>query len=169
MTMEIQHLMWKLEELAAGFREALYDKGDVDAALGFLTEDCALTNVPTGTGGTGTDALRRYLDDVVAHRPDDLAFRRVSKTVDQRQLAEESMVTFTHDRELPWLLPGVAPTGRQVEVLAISVVSVRHRSRAGARSRRRGPASPRPGGWWWCGRSGWCRGATAPAGAARPR
>jgi len=67
--MEIQHLMWKLEELAAGFREALYDKGDVDAALGFLTEDCALTNVPTGTGGTGTDALRRYLDDVVAHRP----------------------------------------------------------------------------------------------------
>jgi carboxymethylenebutenolidase len=67
----------------------------------------------------------------VAHRPDDLAFRRVSKTVDQRRLAEESMVTFTHDRELPWLLPGVAPTGRQVEVLAISVVSVRHRSRAG--------------------------------------
>jgi carboxymethylenebutenolidase len=55
----------------------------------------------------------------------------VSKTVDQRRLAEESMVTFTHDRELPWLLPGVAPTGRQVEVLAISVVSVRHRSRAG--------------------------------------
>ena len=79
MTMEIQHLMWKLEELAAGFREALYDTGDVDAALGFLTEDCALTNVPTGTGGTGTDALRRYLDDVAAHRPDDLAFRRVSK------------------------------------------------------------------------------------------
>jgi len=51
--------------------------------------------------------------------------------VDQRRLAEESMVTFTHDRELPWLLPGVAPTGRQVEVLAISVVSARHRSRAG--------------------------------------
>jgi carboxymethylenebutenolidase len=130
-TMEIQHLMWKLEELATGFREAAFDKGDVDAALGSLTEDCALTNVPMGTGGTGTDALRRYLEDVVAHRPADLQFRRVSKTVDQRRLAEESMVTFTHDRELPWLLPGVAPTGRQVEVLAITVVSARHRSRAG--------------------------------------
>jgi carboxymethylenebutenolidase len=130
--MEIQHLMWKLEELAAGFREAVFDEGDVDAALGFFTEDCALTNVPAGTGGAGTDDLRRYLaEDVVPHRPADLAFRRVSKTVDQRRLVEESMVTFTHDRELPWLLPGVAPTGRQVEVLAISVVSVRHRSRAG--------------------------------------
>ena len=41
------------------------------------------------------------------------------------------MVSFTHDRELPWLLPGLAPTGRQAQVLAISVVSVRHRSRAG--------------------------------------
>jgi carboxymethylenebutenolidase len=130
-TMEIQHLMWKLEGLAAGFREAVFEKGDVDAALAFLTEDCALGNVPAGTGGKGTEELRRYLEDVVAHRPDDLAFRRVSKTVDQRRLAEESMVAFTHDRELPWLLPGVAPTGRRVEVLAISVVSVRHRSRAG--------------------------------------
>jgi carboxymethylenebutenolidase len=129
--MEIQYLMWKLEELAAGFREALFDKGDVDAALGFLTDDCALSNVPAGTGGTGTAELRRYLEDVVAHRPADLVFRRVSKTVDQRRLADESTVTFTHDRELPWLLPGIAPTGRQVEVLAISVVSVRHRSRAG--------------------------------------
>ena len=132
MTMEIQHLMWKLDELAVGFRAAVFDAGDVDAALGFITEDCALTNVPAGTGGTGTEDLRRHLaEEVVPHRPADLAFRRVSKTVDQRRLAEESMVTFTHDRELPWLLPGVAPTGRRVEVLAISVVSVRHRSRAG--------------------------------------
>jgi carboxymethylenebutenolidase len=129
--MEIQHLMWKLEELTGGFREAAFAKGDVEAALGFLTDDCALTNVPVGSGGTGTAELRRYLEDVAAHRPADLAFRRLSRTVDQRRLAEESMVTFTHDRELPWLLPGVAPTGRQVEVLAISVVSARHRSRAG--------------------------------------
>lgn len=130
--MQIQYLMGKLEELASGFREAVFAKGDVEAALAFLTEDCALTNVPAGTGGTGTEALRRYLaEEVVPHRPADLAFHRVSKTVDQRRLAEESMVTFTHDRELPWLLPGIAPTGRQVEVLAISVVSVRHRSRAG--------------------------------------
>lgn len=131
MTMEIQHLVWKLEELATGFREAVFDAGDVEAALGFLTDDCALTNVPVGSGGTGTDELRRYLRGVAAHRPADLSFRRVSRTADRRRLAEESMVTFTHDRELPWLLPGVAPTGRRVEVLAIAVVSARHRSRAG--------------------------------------
>ena len=38
---------------------------------------------------------------------------------------DEDMVSFTHDRELPWLLPGLAPTGRRAEILAMSVVSVR--------------------------------------------
>ena len=113
MTMEIQTLMWKLEELATAFREAVFVVGDVDAALGHLTDDCTLANVPAGTGGTGTDELRRHLaEDVIPHRPADLTFRRVSRTVDQRRLAEESMVSFTHDRKLPWLLPGLVPTGR---------------------------------------------------------
>jgi carboxymethylenebutenolidase len=130
--MEIQHLMWKLEELAAAFREAVFVNGDVDAALACLTDDCTLTNVPAGTGGTGTDELRRHLaEELVPHRPADLEFRKLSRTVDQRRLAEEFMVGFTHDRELPWLLPGVAPTGQRAQVLAISVVSVRHRSRGG--------------------------------------
>jgi hypothetical protein len=33
-----------------------------------------------------------------------------------------SRVPFIHDRELPWLLPGVEPTFRRAEVLAIAVV-----------------------------------------------
>jgi len=32
---------------------------------------------------------------------------------------------FTHDRELPWLLPGIAATHRRAAVLAVSVVTVR--------------------------------------------
>lgn len=132
MTLEIQKLMWRLEELATAFRDAAFVHGDVDAALACLTEDCTLTNLPAATGASGTDELKRFLaEDVVPHRPADLAFRRVSRTTDQRRTVEESVVTFTHDRELPWLLPGVAPTGRPVEVLAISMISVRHRSRAG--------------------------------------
>jgi carboxymethylenebutenolidase len=34
-------------------------------------------------------------------------------------------VSFTHDRELPWLLPGAEPTFRRAEVLAIAVVGFR--------------------------------------------
>ena len=40
-------------------------------------------------------------------------------------MVDEERVSFLHDRELPWLLPGVAATGRRAEVLAISVATVR--------------------------------------------
>jgi carboxymethylenebutenolidase len=43
--------------------------------------------------------------------------------VDRFRLVDEAMVSFTHGRELPWLLPGAGPTHRQAEVLTITVVS----------------------------------------------
>jgi carboxymethylenebutenolidase len=52
----------------------------------------------------------------------DLTLNRISRTVDRWRLVEETTVSFTHDRELPWLLPGAEPTFRRAEVLAIAVV-----------------------------------------------
>jgi carboxymethylenebutenolidase len=132
MTMGIQRLMWQIEGRMDAFHQAIHVAGDLDAALATTTPDCELENEPTGTGGRGTDGLRRYLaEDLLPHLPADLTFRRVSRTVDQRRLVEEAMVGFTHDRELPWLLPGAEPTLRHVEVHAISVVTVRHTSHLG--------------------------------------
>jgi carboxymethylenebutenolidase len=42
--------------------------------------------------------------------------------VDRWRLVDETTVSFTHDRELPWLLSGVRPTFRRAQVLAIAVV-----------------------------------------------
>lgn len=133
MTMEIQQLMWKMEGIREAFQTAVYVDGDVDAAMGALADDCSLVNVPTETGGRSTEEIRRYLtDDVVPHRPADLTFRRLSRTADQRRVVAETAVTFTHDRPMPWLLPGVEPTHRTAEVLAVSVVAFKHRSSQGS-------------------------------------
>lgn len=127
MTMAIQYLMWEIERVCDAFHRAVHTDRDVDAALALTRPDAELTNLPTGTGGRGADDLRRYLaDDVLGHLPADLTFRRVSRTVDKFRLVEESIVGFTHDRELPWVLPGIAPTHRRAEVLAISIVTFRH-------------------------------------------
>lgn len=132
MTVEIQQLMWVIEALADDFRTAVYVERDLDKVLAVVSEDVAVSNIPAGTGAEGVEALRRYLTEQVwPHLPDDIAFRRVTRTSDQRRVVDESVVTFTHDRELPWLLPGVAPTHRHVEATAIAVVTVKHRSRAG--------------------------------------
>ena len=137
MTVGIQRLMWQMERLVDAFHAAIHPARDVDAALAATTDDVELLNRPAGTGGHGPDGIRRYLtEDLLPHLPADLAVRRLSRTVDQRRLVEESLVAFTHDRDLPWLLPGAEPTLRYVEVRAISIVSVRHASRLGATESR---------------------------------
>ena len=130
MTVAIQQLMGQIERIRDGFHRAVFDDADLDVAMAALADDCTLVNLPMGTGAGGAEAVRRHLaEDVLPHRPDGLTFRRVSRTVDKFRLVEEAVVAFTHDRELPWLLPGVAPTHRRAEVLAISVVTVRHKTR----------------------------------------
>jgi carboxymethylenebutenolidase len=132
MTMGIQQLMWQIERARDAFHAAVHSAGDVDAAMACVGETCALANNPVGTGADDPDAIRRYLtEDVLPFLPDDLVFERVSRTVDQRRVVDEMRVRFTHDRELPWLLPGVPPTGKIADVLAIGVVSFKHRSSAG--------------------------------------
>lgn len=132
MTMGIQQLMWEIERVRDAFHAAVYADRDLDAAMAAVGDDCVLVHAPVGTGGADPEAIRRHLtDDVLPHLPADLAFERVSRTVDQRRVVDEMRVRFTHDRELPWLLPGVVPTGRTAEVLAIAVASFRHRSSAG--------------------------------------
>ncbi len=124
MTKAVQDLMVEVARIRDAFHAAIYSSLDLEAAMALTTTGCTLTNLPSGTGGTG-EGLRRYLaEDVLPQLPTDLSFRRVSRTGDRWRVAQEEMVGFTHDRELPWLLPGVAPTGRHVEVLAVSVVTI---------------------------------------------
>ncbi|MGE0299378.1 hypothetical protein [Pseudonocardia sp.] len=126
MTVGIQQLMWEIERIHDAFHQAVHVDGDVDAAFALVTEDVTVTHLPAGTGAAGPDLRRHLARDVLGHLPADLAFKRVSRTTDKLRVVDENVVTFTHDRELPWLLPGVAPTHRRAEVLAISVTAFRH-------------------------------------------
>lgn len=132
MTMEIQHLMWKIEGIRDAFQQAVFVDRDLDAAMENVGDECVVETVAGVVGGRGPDEIRRFLtEDVIEHLPSGLEFTRVSKTSDQRRVAHEMRVRFTHDRELPWLLPGVAPTGRDVETSAVSVASFKHASKFG--------------------------------------
>jgi carboxymethylenebutenolidase len=46
----------------------------------------------------------------------------VSRTVGADRLVDEEVLAFTHTVEVPWLLPGVPPTGRRIEVPGIVIV-----------------------------------------------
>ena len=49
----------------------------------------------------------------------------VSRTVGENRLVDEMVISFTHTIEMPWILPGVAPTGRHVEVPLVAIVGFR--------------------------------------------
>ena len=49
---------------------------------------------------------------------------QVSRTVGQGRVIDELIASFTHDREMPALLPGVAPTGRKVVLPHVVVMGI---------------------------------------------
>jgi carboxymethylenebutenolidase len=115
--------MRDLEQVWDAHQQALIQRRDLQAALAPLAAEPTVTHIPAMTGGTGRQAVERfYADQLLPHLPADLTLRRISRTVDRWRLVDETTVSFTHDREMPWLLPGVEPTFRPAEVLAIAVV-----------------------------------------------
>ena len=45
-----------------------------------------------------------------------------SRTVGADQVVDELLFTFTHTSEMDWMLPGVEPTGKRVEIPPVAIV-----------------------------------------------
>jgi carboxymethylenebutenolidase len=57
--------------------------------------------------------------------PPDTTLTPVSRTVGADQLVDEMIFSFTHSEEMPWMLPGVAPTHKRVEIALVAIVKFR--------------------------------------------
>jgi len=91
-----------------------------------MVEDAYVNHVPVMTGGYGHEALRRfYKEDFISPMPADTSIQLVSRTLGQDQLVDEIIFSFTHTEEMPWMLPGVPPTHRHVDVPLVVVVGFR--------------------------------------------
>lgn len=116
----------ELERLWEAHLRGEFETKDVEFTLSTMVDDAYVDHVPVHTGGRGKDELRRfYRDDFIPSWPDDLEMKIISRTVGTDQLVDEIWNRFTHDRPMPWLLPGVAPTHRSIEVVILAVVLFR--------------------------------------------
>jgi carboxymethylenebutenolidase len=99
---------------------------DTQATLDTMVEDAYVNHIPVMTGAYGKDALRRfYSSDFIPKMPPDTTLTPVSRTVGKDQLVDEMIFSFTHTEEMPWMLPGVPPTYRHVDVPLVVVVGFR--------------------------------------------
>src|SRR5215470_5332895 len=99
---------------------------DTNATLDTMQEDAYVNHVPVLTGGSGKGALRVfYQRDFIPSMPPDTKLRPISRTVGEEQLVDEMIFSFTHTQEMPWLLLGIPPTNRYVEVALVAIVCFR--------------------------------------------
>jgi carboxymethylenebutenolidase len=95
---------------------------DLDATMATMTDEPYVNHVPVMTGGVGREEVRAfYGQHFIGKWPADIEITPVSRTVGETQVVDELVLSFTHDIEMPQLLPGVAPTGKHVR-LAFCVV-----------------------------------------------
>jgi hypothetical protein len=78
------------------------------------------------SGGIGTQALRRFYENhFLGKLPPSMHIRLLSRTTGADRVVDELYVSFEHTQEIPWMLPGVPPTKKRVEIIIVSIVSLR--------------------------------------------
>lgn len=106
-------------ELEFGVRSA-------QATMETMVAEPYVNHIPTMTGGVGyTDLLRFYSNHFIPKTPLDTKLIPISRTIGADRVVDEMLFCFTHDIEIDWMLPGVAPTGKYVEIPLIAIVRFR--------------------------------------------
>ena len=99
---------------------------DVDATMKTMVAQPYVNHIPTMTGGVGHEHLKRfYKYHFIPKTPKDTRLVPISRTIGADRLVDEMLFCFTHDIEIDWMLPGVAPTGKYVEVPLVAIVNFR--------------------------------------------
>ena len=106
----------------------LYEFGtrDVAATMATMVAEPYVNHVPTMTGGVGAKDLSRfYAHHFIPTTPADTRLVPISRTIGADRVVDEMLFCFTHDIEIDWMLPGLAPTGKYVEIPLVAIVNFR--------------------------------------------
>ena len=104
--------------MAAEFQEK-----NIDATMATMSADPFVNHVPVMTGGVGSSQVRHFYSTyfILGHPPDTETVP-IARTVGHDRIVDELIHTFTHTIEMPWILPGLPPTGKRVEIAVVVVV-----------------------------------------------
>lgn len=117
---------YNLEELWEYHLACEFDEKDAGATMRTMVPSPYVNHIPTLTGGVGYEALKRfYRYHFVNQVPADRRTIPISRTVGADRIVDEKIFCFTHDCEIDWLLPGVPPTGKYVEIPLVGIVTFR--------------------------------------------
>jgi carboxymethylenebutenolidase len=109
--------LWE-EHLASEFKFK-----NAETAINTMVDRPSVNHVPVMTGGVGRRQLTHFYDRYfIPQMPPDTQIIPISRTIGYDRVADEFVIKFTHSLQMDWLLPGVPPTNKQVEVATVTVI-----------------------------------------------
>jgi hypothetical protein len=115
-----------LDVVRDSFTNLTLKQKDAASAIKTMVEESHVNYVPTGTGGVGQRALLHfYKDFFIPGSPPSLQTRLLSRTSGVDRVVDEMIISFKHTQEIPWMLPGVPPTNKVVQIPIVSIVAIR--------------------------------------------
>src|SRR5215470_7455185 len=101
---------------------------DVDATMETMVAEPYVHCIATLAGGFGGLEVRRfYSEHFINQIPKDAQVTPISRTVGKDQVVDEFILSFTHDTQWDYLLPGIHPTGRHVDLPHVVVMKFENR------------------------------------------
>lgn len=112
-----------LEVLGAHMQAEIVTQS-VEDALATMTDSPHVNHVPVMTGGVGRDRVRAFYTNHLIGQflPPDTETTTISRTVGTDQIVEESVAAFTHSIQMDWMLPGIPPTGKRIEIAIVAII-----------------------------------------------
>ena len=89
-----------------------------EQALATMAAEPYVNEVPLMIGARGRDEVREfYANHFLSQIPPDMEMITVSRTIGQSRVVDELIARFTHSIRMDWILPGIEPTGKRVELV----------------------------------------------------
>jgi len=96
---------------------------DVDATMKTMIPEPYIHCVPVATGAFGSQEVRRfYSEHFINQIPKDATVTPISRTIGKDQVVDEIILSFTHNTQWDYILPGIPPTGKHVDLPHVVVM-----------------------------------------------
>ncbi|KAJ3272866.1 hypothetical protein HDV01_005189 [Terramyces sp. JEL0728] len=112
-------------DLLQTFKKAVSNGGSVIKYVSSsFTASASLLFVPTGVHASKPAEIEKVLTDYSKQSHMITNERIINKIATANQIVEESILTVSHTEMIDWLLPGVKPTKKELDVAMVSIMTL---------------------------------------------
>ena len=113
----------KREQLWEEHLSSEFKGKSVLSAVNTMVAHPNVNHIPVMTGGVNREQLQHFYGTFfIPQMPEDTEIVPISRTIGNDRFVDEFVFKFTHSVQMDWLLPGVAPTNKPVEVVKMVFV-----------------------------------------------